>query len=459
MPAPGVSLPTLADRLDLVDTVAVLMLENRSFDHLIGSLSLPGGARPDADGLRPGADFLARFSSAGVAPFAWGDRPYFPSYDLPPHEREAVALQIADASGRGPMTGFVEAYHRFPDGHGAPDDGTPPEPMGWLTAAEAPVTHFLASRSSVCDRWFSALPTSTQPNRLMALSGESLRDRTKEGANSLLRHQRLVFDWLDAHDPPVRWRVYHDGFPFLMLMPSQHERILFGPYRRLSHLAEDVASEPDATFPQVLFLEPSFSSVFGPPNDNHPPHPLALGEALLRQVYLALSGNPRRWARTLFLVTYDEHGGFFDHVPPPPIPTPKPPLADPDYGAPFETLGLRVPGLAISPFIAPGSCHALFDHTSVLAFIAERFGLRERALPALNRVSPDGQRRVESLSALPVLDPPRLDAPPPPEVAPQPPVPLDRPVPEAHVEAALTLWHHDPEQAAARFPELTRQLF
>ena len=445
---------TLADRLDRLDTIAVLMLENRSFDHLLGALSLPGGPWPDVDGLRADPAFLERFSNSGVAPLPWGSRPFARSHDLPPHEREAVALQMANVSGLGPMTGFVEAYRRQAGAH----DGLLDEPMVWLGPAEAPVTHFLAARHAVCDRWFSSLPASTQPNRLMALSGETFRDRTNEGAGELLRHQRLVFDWLDAHDPPVRWRVYHDGFPFLVLMPSQHERILAGPYRRLSRLAEDVAREPDATFPQVLFLEPSFSGVGGHANDNHPPHPLAFGEALLRQVYRALSGNPRRWARTLLVVTYDEHGGFFDHVEPPAVPTPRPPVADRDHGEPFRTLGVRVPALAVSPLVAAGACHALFDHTSILQLIAERFSLRERALPALDRRTADG-RRVESLSALPAADAPSTTHDVPPEVALPPPVEVDRPVPEAHVEAALELWHHDPARAAERFPELVTPLF
>ncbi|MHB8419027.1 MAG: alkaline phosphatase family protein [Myxococcales bacterium] len=447
-------MPTLADRLDLVDTLAVLMLENRSFDHLLGSLSLPGGGLPDTDGLRADPDYLERFANSGVPPFPWGGRPFLPSHDLPPHERDAVAAQLAG----GAMTGFLDAWHRFPEGRGAPADA-PPEPMGFLTASEAPVSHFLARRFAVCDRWFSALPASTQPNRLTALSGESLRDRTDEGPGALLGHQRLVFDWLEAHGPPVRWRVYHDGFPFLMLMPSQHERILFGPYRRLERLAADVAQEPNETFPQLLWIEPRFNGLFGPQNDNHPPHPLAFGEALLRQVYLALSGNPRRWARTLFVVTYDEHGGFFDHVAPPPIPTPRPAVAEPGHGPPFETLGVRVPALVVSPLVPPGPCHALFDHTSLLKLIAERFSLRERSLPALERRSADGRQRVASLSELPILEKPAAEAPMPPEVALPPALILERPVPEAHVEAALLLWHHDPERAAERFPELVAPFF
>jgi phospholipase C len=452
-------MPTLAEQLDRVDTLVVLMLENRSFDHLLGSLCLPGGGMPEVDGLREDSSFQASFRSSGVAPFPWGKRPFFPSTELPPHERDAIAVQLG-SPGR-PMTGFVDAYRLFPAGRGAPDDGSPPEVMGYLTADEAPVSHFLARHFTVCDRWFSALPASTQPNRLMALSGTTLRAWTKEGSHCLLPHQRLVFDWLDAHQPAIRWRVYHDGFPFLTLMPSQHERILFGPYRRLDRLAADVASEPESTFPQVLFLEPSFSGVLGQANDNHPPQPISFGEELLRRVYLALSGNAGRWAKTLLLVTYDEHGGFFDHVAPPAILTPKPPepLVEQDYGEPFETLGVRVPALVASPMIAPGVCHALFDHTSFLTLVAQRFGLAERDYACLDRRSTDGSLRVQSLADLELANLSGASRPAPPEVIAQPPITVDRPIAEANVEAAMALWNHDPQRAAERFPELTRPLF
>ena len=107
----------------------------------------------------------------------------------------------------------------------------------------------------------------------------------------------------------------------------------------------------------MLFLEPSFSGAIGQANDNHPPQPMAFGEELLRRVYLALSSNPARWAKTLLLVTYDEHGGFFDHVAPPAVPTPKPPdpLVEADYGEPFETLGVRVPAWWSRPWWRPAS--------------------------------------------------------------------------------------------------------
>ncbi len=454
-------MPLIADRFDLVDTLAVLMLENRSFDHLLGHLSLPPGASSGVDGLRDDPAFRTRFSNSGVAPFPWGRRPWPPSVEWPPHERDATAVQIGDAAGPRSMTGFADAFRRFPPGRGAPDDGTPPEPMGWLGPDEAPVTAWLARNALVCDRYFAALPASTQPNRLMALSGTTLRGWTKEGPGCLLPHQRLVFDWLEARQPAVRWRVYHDGFPFLTLMPSQFERILFGPYRRLDRLADDVREEPDASFPQVIFLEPRFDGLFGPQNDNHPPHPVSAGEALLARVVLALSGNPRRWARTLLLVTYDEHGGFFDHVAPPPIPTPKPPepLVEADYGPPFETLGVRVPALVISPLVDPGVCHALLDHTSFLQLVTARFALPEAKLPCLDRRSADGRFRVQSLSEIPARDAPQLRPLTPPSPLQEPPVVLDHPVPEAHVEAALALWHHDPARAAARFPELVAPLF
>jgi phospholipase C len=119
----------------------------------------------------------------------------------------------------------------------------------------------------------------------------------------------------------------------------------------------------------VVFIEPEYSD--GPhkdPNDDHPPTGVTKGQALLANLYSILTSNPQRWAKTLLVVTYDEHGGFFDHVPPLPIPTT---IADQH----IATTGVRVPAFLISPHVEPGSVFkGVLDHTSILQLIADRFG-------------------------------------------------------------------------------------
>jgi phospholipase C len=120
--------------------------------------------------------------------------------------------------------------------------------------------------------------------------------------------------------------------------------------------------------PNVIFIEPEYTD--GPhahPNDDHPPSGVANGQLLVADIYNTLIRNPARWANTALLVTYDEHGGFFDHVPPLPI-------SQPVAGFQFNSSGVRVPALVVSPQVAPGSVFSgALDHTSILQLLADRF--------------------------------------------------------------------------------------
>jgi phospholipase C len=146
-------------------------------------------------------------------------------------------------------------------------------------------------------------------------------------------------------------------------------------FRSIRQLAGDLRSESPGTAPQVIFVEPEYNDSpvhFGNiPNDDHPPLAMGPGEHFLRDVYTALASSPR-WAHTMLIVTYDEHGGFFDHVPPLPIKSAVPSGAL--YSEPFTTTGVRVPTLIASPFVPSGTCSSkTFDHTSILQLFAEMF--------------------------------------------------------------------------------------
>ena len=145
--------------------------------------------------------------------------------------------------------------------------------------------------------------------------------------------------------------MYRQGLPFETLVRPMWDDILDqNKFRSFRQLPADVRDEADATFPQVIFVEPSFQDSpinFGyPPNDDHPPMPIGPGEHFLRDVYMALAGNEKRWAKTVMIVTFDEHGGFYDHGSLMAVETRPPPGAT--Y-APFKTTGVRVPGLIVSP--------------------------------------------------------------------------------------------------------------
>jgi phospholipase C len=358
--------------LSRVQTIVIAMMENRSFDHILGYLGLPDSGHPLA----------ARIEGIQHANLYYGHDPYPPrpltSSSIapdPPHEREDIALQINTLAG--PMKGFVDSYRRHYPGV---DVGRVMEycPDHYLTT-----TDFLARNFAICDNYFASLPASTLPNRLMAMSGYALVDHTPSGylqiAQNLFNNNPddLVYDWLQARG--VGWRLYYSGSFFFMQMPRMlakyqadvQTQALFRPIDRL------IDDFRNGDVPQVVFIEPLYQDDFrrgtAQASDDHPPASLWGGQRFLKVVYEALATNASVWSNLVAIVTYDEHGSFFDHVPPPHIPTA--PTANALYSQGFDTLGVRVPAIVISPFVPAASlCEDLLDHTSVLKFLGEKFG-------------------------------------------------------------------------------------
>jgi phospholipase C len=259
--------------------------------------------------------------------------------------------------------------------------------MSYFGADQAPMTNFLADKFAVCDRWFASLPSGTQPNRLMAMSGISMI----ESNATPLPNQDLVYDWLDANN--ISWRVYHQSLPFFTMMLRWIPRILLSDqFRPFDQFESDMANTPPSKRPQVVFVEPAYgdSPHLGRSTDDHAPSGISDGQEFLMQVYNAVTASPSFWRRSVTIVAYDEHGGFFDHVSPPLITTDPPPGAN--YPQ-FKSLGVRTPAYIISPFVKPGVVHNLFDHTSVLKFIGEKFGPNGLYSPVVDA------RPVESVSA------------------------------------------------------------
>lgn len=345
-----------------VDTIVVVMMENRSFDNVLGYLRHPDhGNRADVDGIEDLANqsYINRNSDGqGKGPFWMRDGPFVS--DLP-HGADEVTRQLkfSKLANRHLMTGFVEAFEEA-----FHSKMTDPPVMGLLRPVDLPTTSVLADRYTVCDRWFSCVPTSTAPNRLMSMCGATaLRD-----THTLLPEQHTVYDWLLEHG--VRWRVYSAGLPFFTLMPSVLGLMLTGHFRRLEDLPRDLATEGPEDWPQVIFVEPDYydSPVhFHPPCDNHLPLGMAAGEGFVAQVYQTLAASSK-WQRSVFVLTYDEHGGFFDHVPPLAVTYRNP------NGVAFDTTGPRIPTIVAGPYARRGVSHAHLDNTSILQLIAERFG-------------------------------------------------------------------------------------
>ena len=353
-----------------VDTIAILMLENRSFDHMFSHLSLDG-SRPDINGITSltSKKYLNSSKNKGYFPWITNDDPLVA--DLP-HGRELVSVQLRGTNDEtAPLTidGFVEAYRQQ---NNVSAIGTKAAPMSiqnrpWMM-------DYFASNHLVCNQWFAPLPTDTQPNRLMALSGFSNYDTTKP---RVINQKPLIYDWLSQNNIP--WRVYRSSMPFEMLIENMWDDVFDdNKFRSVKQLAIDVSDEPDATFPKVIFMEPAFGdspiSLGYQPNDDHAPRRIGPGQQFMREMYMALNANPKRWAKTVMIVTYDEHGGFYDHVDPIAVQAPKPSGATWTKGA-FTTTGVRVPTVIASPLVKGGSVYDQpLDHTSMLQFIGERFG-------------------------------------------------------------------------------------
>jgi phospholipase C len=356
--------------LDNIKNIVIVMMENRSFDHMLGYLSLPPFNRADVTGQSLDPAWLKQFTNfdAGLAvqPFL-STNPYtMPDSFDPPHERPNIAAQIDPLQdGSYPMNGFVSAIPAKVSG----DPAVRNLVMSYFGADQAPMNHFFASQFTICDRWFCSLPAGTQANRLMSMSGFSMIEVNQ----TPLPDQDLVYKWLNTIG--VSWRVYHQGLPFFSMMPQWLPAILFDDehFRSFGALVPDLQNTPPDKLPQVIFIEPTYQDAprLGHSTDDHAPAGIADGQEFLMQVYNAVIVQPF-WQGALLIVDYDEHGGFFDHFAPPLIPTAPP--AGAKYTAPFASLGVRTPAYLISPFVQAGAVsHNLLDHTSVLKLLGEKF--------------------------------------------------------------------------------------
>lgn len=408
--APGInactatSAMTPAELLAHVDAIVVLCMENRSFDHYLGSLRLLEG-RKDVDGLS-GTESNPGTGGAAVTVHKLED--YTP--EDPPHGWDACHAQW----NNGANDGFVRAHA----------GATEAEVMGYHVRAQIPVTYALADAGVVCNRWFSACLGPTWPNRFY------LHGATSRGTKSNVPVLGLTSIWsrLAAAGVGGCTNYYSD-----VAWAS-------GGYGKLTGLATIERFFEDAgagNLPPFSIIDPAFFG--GGANDDHPDHDIRLGQALIGSVASALAQSPQ-WKRTLFVVTYDEHGGFYDHVPPP---------ATIDGSADFRRLGIRVPSLVVGPTVRRGcAVDDVLEHSSVVATATRRFGLEP--------LNPRAEA-VNDLSTC--IDPRRIDDPLPPPVIPPVTVSLSalarrqelaRSRPPSHAELAAAIDALRPPRALDR---------
>jgi phospholipase C len=377
--------------LDRVDHIVVLMLENRSYDHMLGYLTL-SGRRPELDGLRPE---MANSYKDGSGKFPQYDGHSFPVHELldtrmtkaqdPPHGGPSVDSQLANKNG-----GFVQTYM---EERGGPTEVHPGDVMGYHSDRHLPVYDHLSEKFCICDRWFSSVAGSTFPNRLYSMAGRAAGKRVNDSPpiyhlHSFVRHLDDVkgVSWATfVHDvTPILWAVDND-YPFNHLL-NEHVAWFDGHFRPPHFGDTFMQRAAKGRLPSVSWIDPSFADlrtglmrVISPPsNDDHPPSDVTLGQALVLKIYDALASSPK-WQKTMLVITYDEHGGFFDHVPPPL----NPPDDDPKT---FKRYGVRVPAIVVSPLVGRRSfSHELFDHTSIIKTILVRFARKSGTIPDMGK--------------------------------------------------------------------------
>ncbi len=338
-----------------IDHIIVVMMENRSFDHYFGARSLLEGDA-EVDGLT--AD-MQNLDDTGAP---------VPVY---PNEIDCVS---------DPHHGWDSSHEQFNGGlnDGFVVDYGGPGVMQYQQRTDLPISYALADEYALCDAYFCSVMGPTWPNRFYGHCGTS--DGMRGNDWPVDGVYAIPHVWGKLAEAGVEGRYYYTDLPFLALLEGA-----FNINER--HTFEDFVADAEGGFlPPVTWLDPGFAF-----NDDHPPHHPAMGQEFLAAVYKALSRSPQ-WNRCLLLITYDEHGGFFDHVPPP--------TTEDDHAAEgFDQLGFRVPVVAIGPFVKQGVVHTQFDHTSWLKFVCERHGIE----PWTARIA-----AANSLSA--VLDEARMAA-------------------------------------------------
>jgi phospholipase C len=376
-------LPAGTDTIPQIEHIVVLMMENHSYDNRLGMLRRPG-----ADGFRIGRDG----KPTATNPYANGDI------------QHAFRMPTTCQLSRRPAQDWLDSHTQYAGGRnsGFVISGSGPVAMGYWEGADQPFYYSLASTFPIADRYFSSVPGQTFPNRRYLLAATSIGQvddippsPTAYPANG------TIFDRLNAHG--ISWKDYYSSYPpSALLYPPLYFKNL-SKIVPVAHFFTDAAA---GTLPGYCLVEPNY----GHQSEENPQN-IAEGEAFAAKVINAVMAGPK-WDRTLLIWTFDEHGGYYDHVPPPAAVPPDniaphvPPGQGPAYDG-FARYGFRVPCAVVSPWARRNYVsHRVFDHTSILKLAETKWNL-----PALT------YRDANAANMLDLLDLRRPSFPKPPALA------------------------------------------
>jgi phospholipase C len=401
----------MASGLDNIEHIVVVMFENRSFDNVLGWLYDPGNPNPPFNKVPPGQTFEGL---TGVTlTNRWKHKDYPPAHGtdmtMPnpdPHEEyQFIYRQMFNPPGFDPnndpvpdpppgaanMTGFVLDYSTVKGANA-------PVIMDCFRPADVPVISQLAASFAVCDHWYAPVPSQTFTNRSFLHAGTAsgyVNNVWHDPFGILINDTTTVQNVLDQSG--VSFGIYYDSpTKFICNAFIAQERNLGYGLNPVDLRVRPMRSFYDAlengTLPQYSFIEPNFinNPWTGAENDEHPDAGVVsvgaasnvlFGEQFLADIYNALTASDY-WQKTLLIITFDEHGGTFDHYPPTPataIPPDNrfiPPGAGGYSGFKFDRYGVRVPAVLVSPWIPAGQVYnAPLDHTSAIKTIFETFGI------------------------------------------------------------------------------------
>ena len=434
-----------------ITNIFVLMLENRSFDHMLGFSGIEGtdaetGQPTAMNGLKGNETNYYQGQPYPVVPSADDTMPIDPG-----HEFTDVVKQLCGENATYPLggpyplidnSGFVADYAKSPSA--SQGEGNAPNNFGEImkcfSPEQLPVLNALAKAFAVCDNWHASIPGPTWPNRLFACGASSAgldhspttgEMATWETLDGLEFPNGSIFDALHRKSPNDGWRVYAgDHFP----MAAALKGIEVLEIGSLNDFTKEVTNP---VYPWLYtWIEPNYGdtlhNTYRGGNSQHPMDDVTPGEALIKTVYEAIRNSPH-WDTSLLIVTWDEHGGFYDHVGPPAAIPPGDTLVGDkfnQYHFPFDRYGVRVPAVIVSPLIPANVIdHRLYDHSSIPKAIETVFGL-----PPLT----ERDKAANDPTALLTLPTARTDAPPtlPNPAAPaMPKVAFAAPQPEANVDS------------------------
>jgi len=348
---------------DPIRHVVLLMMENHSFDQMLGCFQK---IYPELEGIDPNVE---RYNLDDKGTKIYQRETTERQMTLDPFHEVPNVLEQIENDNSGFVKNFVAHY---PASSAADRQNV----MGYYPMYFLPALHPLAAEYTICDHWFSSLPGPTWPNRFMALSGTA---SGRVDMPSGITDQNMLPDLFHQNQPTVfdrlneagkSWRTYYYDFPISLVFTHQREPHNLIKYQKIDDFFE-ASSGAESDFPDFVFIEPKYMGVAQ--NDDHPPHNTMKAEKLIADVYNAIRSNEALWESTLLVVTYDEHGGFYDHVSPPDA---IPPDAHAEEYT-FDQLGVRVPALLISPWARKGVDKTIFDHTSLLKYLIDKWQLKQ----------------------------------------------------------------------------------